>query len=61
LFQIGNCLRDGDRPAAEKVYKQLIAEYPDSPWTDLARAEDKLLEWYQKENPHELIESASLK
>ena len=55
LFQIGNCLRDDDLPTAMKMYRQLIAEYPDSPWTDLAKARSKLIDWYQKDNPRVLI------
>jgi len=55
LFQIGNCLRDDDLPTAMKMYKQLIAEYPDSPWVDLAKAWSKLIDWYQKDNPRVLI------
>ncbi len=55
LFQIGNCLRDEDRPAAMKMYRQLITEYPDSAWTDLAKARNKLIDWYQKDKPRELI------
>lgn len=60
LFQIGNCLRDEDRTEANKMYKQLITEYPDSPWTDLAKAEVKLVDLYQKEKPQELLESSVL-
>jgi TolA-binding protein len=55
LFQIGNCLRNDDPPTAMKMYKQLIAEYPDSPWVDLAKARSTLIDWYQKDNPRGLI------
>jgi len=55
LFQIGNCLRDDDMPAAMRAYRQLIAEYSDSPWVDLAKTRSKLIEWYQKDKPKELI------
>ncbi|GAH37221.1 unnamed protein product, partial [marine sediment metagenome] len=55
LFQIGNCLRDDELPTAMKIYRQLIAEYPDSPWADLAKARSKLIDWYQKNNPRALI------
>ena len=60
LFQIGNCLRDEDRTEASKMYKQLITEYPDSPWTDLAKAQVKLIDLYQKEKPQALLESSVL-
>lgn len=55
LFQIGNCLRNNDMPAAGKIYEQLIAEYSNSPWTELAQAQAKLIEWLQKEKPDSLI------
>jgi TolA-binding protein len=55
LFQIGNCLRHEDMPTAMKMYKQLITEYPDSPWTDLAKARHKLINWYRKDKPRTLI------
>ena len=57
LFQIGNCLRDHDRPAAAKMYGQLLAEYPQSPWAELGKAESKLVEWYLKDDPLKLIEA----
>jgi len=55
LFQIGNCLRDDDDAAAKKMYRQLIAEYPESPWTDLAKAQDKLIDWYRENKSRKLI------
>ena len=55
LFQIGNCLRNIDPPAAMQTYKQLIVEYPDSPWADLAKAKTKLIDWYLKDKPNTLI------
>jgi len=55
LFQIGNCLRDDDLPTAKKMYRQLIADYPDSPWTDSAKAQDKLIDWYLQDRPRKLI------
>jgi len=55
LFQIGNCLRNNDQPDAIKMYGQLITEYPDSPWKELAEARRALLSWYLKDEPHKLI------
>ena len=55
LFQIGNCLRNADRPEAIKKYGQLITEYPDSPWKGLAEARRTLLSWYIKDEPRKLI------
>ncbi|UCC23575.1 MAG: tetratricopeptide repeat protein [Planctomycetota bacterium] len=55
LFQIANCLRDIDRPSAMETYRRLIVEYPDSPWTELAKAHDKLVDWFDKDKPLSLI------
>jgi tetratricopeptide (TPR) repeat protein len=60
LFQIGNCLRNDDPPTAAKMYKQLIQEYPNSRWTELAKTEDKLIEWYQKDTPETLVSKRRL-
>ena len=55
LFQIGNCLQNIDPPTAMQMYRQLITEYPDSPWMDLAKAKSKLIDWYQQDKPGELV------
>jgi TolA-binding protein len=60
LFQIGNCLRYGDPPVAKEMYGQMIAGYPDSPWADLAKAQNRLIDWYQKDDPLALIEDRIL-
>jgi len=60
LLQIANCLRNDDPPTAAKMYKQLIADYPESPWTDLARAQEELIKWYQKDNPKDLTKEYRL-
>jgi tetratricopeptide (TPR) repeat protein len=55
LFQIGNCLRKDDLPAAAKMYQQLLTEYPNSPWAGLATAQSNLIAWYLKDEPGKLI------
>jgi len=55
LFQMGNCLRNDDPPTARKIYGQLITEHPNSLWKELADARNKLLDWYQKDEPRKLI------
>jgi len=55
LLQIGNCMRNDDLPLAATMYKQLITEYPNSLWVDLAKAQDELISWYQKDTPRKLI------
>ncbi len=56
LFQIGNCLRKDDMPAAAKTYRQLLTEYPNSPWADMATARNNLIAWYLKDEPLKLIQ-----
>jgi len=55
LFQIGNCLRNDDKPEAIKMYGRLITEYPNSPWKELADARRTLLDWYLKDEPRKFI------
>jgi tetratricopeptide (TPR) repeat protein len=55
LFQIGNCLRNDEPLTAVKTYRKLISEYPNSPWTNLAKAREKLVDWYQKTRPRQII------
>ena len=55
LFQIGNCLRNSDLPAAVKTYQQLLTEYPNSPWTEPAKARSDLITWYLKDEPDKLL------
>lgn len=56
LFQIGNCQRNEDMPAAAKIYQQLLTEYPNSPWADFATARNNLIAWYLKDEPLKLIQ-----
>jgi tetratricopeptide (TPR) repeat protein len=55
LFQLGNCLRETDATKAQDAYMKLIAQYPDSPWTEMARASGRLLTWYQSTRPDQLV------
>jgi len=60
LFQIGNCLLASDQVGddlltAKKMYRQLITEYPNSIWTDLAKARQNLIDWYLNDKPQTLI------
>ena len=55
LFQLGNCLRIYELPAAADIYRKILIEYPDCPWADLAKAQKDLIEWRLKEKPYELI------
>jgi len=55
LFQIGNCLRNDDLQSAKNTYRQLISEYPDNLWTDVAKVQEKLIDWNLKDKPDMLI------
>jgi hypothetical protein len=57
LFQLGNCLRETDPAKAQDAYLKLIAEYPSSPWTEMAKAGGRLLTWYQSARPDQLMAS----
>jgi tetratricopeptide (TPR) repeat protein len=55
LFQIGNCLKNDDPNTAVKIYEQLVKEYPESIWTETAKTQIDLINWYLKDNPKTLI------
>ena len=55
LFQLGNCLRESDATKAQDAYTKLIAEFPSSPWTEMARASGQLVAWYQSARPDQLL------
>lgn len=55
LFQIGNCLRYHEPIAATETYRKLLVEYPNSLWTDLAKAQKGFIDWSLVEKPRELI------
>ena len=55
IYQMGNCLRKDDLTAAKDAYRKLIAEYPDNALTNLAKVQEKLIDWYLQEKPHTLI------
>jgi TolA-binding protein len=60
LFQLGNCLRGADLPAARNAYRQLIAECPNSAWAELAKVWESVIDWYMKDNPLTLVEQRQL-
>jgi hypothetical protein len=55
LYQLGNCLRETDMTKARDAYLKLIAEYPNSPWTELAKAHGRLIAWYLTAKPQQLV------
>ena len=55
LFQKGNSLRNDEMAEAVKIYNQLIMEYPNSPWADMAQIQSQFITWYQTEQPQKII------
>ena len=56
LLQLGRCWREDQPAQARQMFSQLISEYPDSPWLDLARAWQGLTDWYLTEQPWRLVQ-----
>jgi hypothetical protein len=48
-------MQKSDPQSAAKMYKRLLAEYPDSFWADAAIAKDHLVEWYIQQKPNTLL------
>ena len=57
LFQLANCLRETDMVRAKEAYMKLVTQYPDSPWTELAKAHGRLITWYQTARPQQWVAS----
>ena len=55
LFQTANSLQSLDMIEADNIYKKLITEFPESPWTEIARVQSNLISWYSKDKPDELM------
>jgi tetratricopeptide (TPR) repeat protein len=56
LFQKGNCLRNDEMTEAVEMYNQLIMEYPDSLWADMAQIQSQFISWYQTEQPQKIMD-----
>jgi tetratricopeptide (TPR) repeat protein len=55
LLQLGRCWREDQPAQARQMFSQLISEYPDSPWLELATTWQGLTDWYLTEHPLELV------
>jgi len=55
LFQLGNCLQNTEKTTALQMYRQLIEEFPNSTWTEMAKVKSQLIDWYMQDKPHSLI------
>jgi len=58
LLQLGRCWREDQPDRARQMFSQLISEYPDSPWLDLAKTWQGLADWYLTEQPWQLVRQA---
>ena len=61
LFQIANCRRQKEPAKASEIYQKLLTDYPDSPWSAVAKAQDALITWRQGQEIEELFAEQSKK
>jgi hypothetical protein len=59
MFQLANCRREGDPPAATGLYEKVMAQHGDSPWAPLAQFELNLLRWQQDNQVHQFLQALS--
>jgi hypothetical protein len=59
MFQLANCRRQGDPPAATGLYEKVMAQHGDSPWAPLAQFELNLLRWQQDNQVHQFLQALS--
>jgi hypothetical protein len=61
VLQLANCNgRLGRHEEALKLYQQLIAAFPGSPWVAVAKVQGTLAGWHQAERPADLLRQAAL-
>jgi tetratricopeptide (TPR) repeat protein len=56
MMQKAVCLSNTNPQQALQIYKGLISQYPVSPWTELAKNYEELLDWLEAQQPKKLIE-----
>lgn len=60
VFQLANCsARLGHYDEAAKLYQQLIAGFPESPWVAVAKVQSVLAGWQQAEKPADVLKQAA--
>lgn len=57
MFQTANCLRAVDQTQAAQMYKRLVEEFPDCQWVEVAKAKEKLLQFYMRQDTQSIIKS----
>jgi len=58
LFQMANCKRISDPPAANSLYKRVVSEYPDSRWSGIIQIQSEIIEWKNRTRPEQALEKA---
>jgi hypothetical protein len=56
MMQKAVCLSNTNPQQALKIYQGLISQYPASPWMDLAKNYEGLIDWLEAQQPKKLIE-----
>ncbi len=56
MMQKAVCLSDSNPQQALQIYKNLISQYPASPWAELAKNYEGLIDWLEAQQPEKLIE-----
>ena len=60
VFQLANCnARLGRHEQAAKLYQELIAGFPKSPWVAVAKIQGGLAGWQQAEKPADLLKQVA--
>ncbi len=56
MMQKAVCLSNSNPQQALQIYKGLISQYPASPWVELAKNNEGLIDWLEAQQPKKLIE-----
>jgi hypothetical protein len=59
LFQAAGCKRATDPGGALTLYERLLAQHPESQWTEAAKARQAVLQWWKKAQPQALLTSVT--
>ncbi|MFW6065790.1 MAG: tetratricopeptide repeat protein [Planctomycetota bacterium] len=58
VFQMANCKRESNPESARQLYLQLIEQYPESRWIPAAKAQEKIIQWQQVNEPQKVLQQA---
>jgi len=58
LFQAAGCKRPTDPAGALALYDRLLAEHPDSLWSQAAKVRKTILQWHRQAQPQALLTAA---